>query len=93
MTEPIPNEAWRAMPTQHRFLVTGAAGFIGANLCRRLVEHAEEVHAVVKPSTPTWRLDDLRDRLLVHQADMTLAHDLERVVDEVRPTVDRKSVV
>lgn len=75
------------MKSRRRFLVTGAAGFVGANLCRRLVERGEEVHVLIKPSSATWRIDDLREDLAVHEADITHAEAVERVVDRSKPTV------
>ncbi len=72
---------------RRRFLVTGAAGFIGANLCRRLVQRGEEVHILVKSSSVTWRLADIASKLHVHRADLTDAPAVERIVGQVRPKV------
>ena len=42
-----------------RVLVTGAAGFVGANLVRRLLRDGAAVTAVVRPGGDPWRLDGL----------------------------------
>jgi nucleoside-diphosphate-sugar epimerase len=51
-------------------LITGAAGFIGANLVRRLIELGADVHALVRQSTSLWRLEDVASQLVVHRADL-----------------------
>jgi len=42
-----------------RALVTGAAGFVGANLVRRLLRDGWEVEPVVSPASEAWRLEGL----------------------------------
>jgi nucleoside-diphosphate-sugar epimerase len=66
-------------------LVTGATGFIGANLVRRLVALGCRPHLIVRPEGAWWRLADVRDRLAVHEADLSQADRLRRIVAEVQP--------
>jgi dolichol-phosphate mannosyltransferase len=68
-----------------RALVTGAGGFVGANLCRRLMRDGHEVHALVKPGGTGWRLDDVRRDLLVHEVELRDVSALDRVLDAARP--------
>ena len=70
-----------------RVLVTGASGFIGSHLTRRLLDDGAEVHvltSVVSSVYPT-RLVDLRDRLRLHEASLTDRGALELVAAEVKP--------
>ena len=69
------------------FLVTGAGGFVGANVCRRLVANGEEVHALVRASTSLWRIADIRDKLHLHEADICDAARVDEVVGAIRPTI------
>lgn len=46
-----------------KILITGAAGFIGSHIARQLVREGHEVHAVVRPETNLWRLEDIRDSI------------------------------
>lgn len=60
-----------------RVLAAGAAGFVGANLIRELLRHGAEVHALVRPSGDQARLQEIRDRLQIHDIDLA-DHDLLR---------------
>jgi nucleoside-diphosphate-sugar epimerase len=46
-----------------KILVTGAAGFVGSEVCRQLIASGHEVLAVVAPGEDRWRLDDLNGRV------------------------------
>jgi nucleoside-diphosphate-sugar epimerase len=65
-------------------LVTGAAGFVGANLVRRLVTEGCEVHALVRPGTLAWRLDAPLNAQ-VHEVDLRDGDRLGPLVQSVRP--------
>lgn len=51
-------------------VVTGAAGFVGANLVRRLVADGHDVHAVVRATTDPWRLAGVEDRVHLLSVDL-----------------------
>jgi dolichol-phosphate mannosyltransferase len=44
-----------------RVLITGAAGFVGANLARRLLHDGHSVCLVIKPDSHTWRIDSIKN--------------------------------
>lgn len=69
------------------FLVTGAAGFVGANLCRRLIGAGCTVHGLVRPGSDLWRLRDLDGAVPLHPVDITSAAAVAEVVDRTRPLV------
>lgn len=71
-----------------RVLVTGAAGFIGANLVRTLVDRGVEVHAAIRPTSNPWRLEGTLAQLKgIHRVDLVNRSDTHRVVQAARPTV------
>lgn len=72
-------------PTAKRVLITGATGFVGANLARRLLSDGHEVHALVRPGYRSWRIESIRDDLRLHALDMTDAEAVSRAVASVRP--------
>lgn len=68
-------------------LITGASGFIGANLARALVAEGAEVHAIVRASTSLWRIENLLDRVTLHRADIVDAVALRQAMSRARPDV------
>jgi nucleoside-diphosphate-sugar epimerase len=68
-----------------RVLVTGAAGFIGANLVRELVGRKARVFALVRPATAHARLAGLEDRIDILDADLEDPLAVERAVLTARP--------
>ena len=50
--------------------MTGAGGFVGANLVRRLLADGHRVEAVLGPGTDGWRLDRLQGELSLHEAEL-----------------------
>ncbi|HVR83823.1 MAG TPA: NAD-dependent epimerase/dehydratase family protein [Planctomycetota bacterium] len=68
-----------------RYLVTGAGGFIGASLVRRLLESEGEVAVLVREDTDLWRLADVLPRLRVIRGDVAEPGIAARAVSEARP--------
>ena len=68
-----------------RVLVSGAAGFVGANLVRTLLKLGAEVHAIIHPLTNPWRITEILADLVVHPADLTDALAVKNVVAAARP--------
>jgi nucleoside-diphosphate-sugar epimerase len=68
-----------------RALVTGATGFVGANLARRLLRDGHEVHLLIRPDHARWRIEAIRRDARLHQADLADAEGVRGVVGRVRP--------
>lgn len=68
-----------------RVLVTGASGFLGANLCRTLLEAGAAVHAAVRTTSDLFRLGDLGGRIVVHRFDLCDGEATARVIRDARP--------
>jgi nucleoside-diphosphate-sugar epimerase len=66
-------------------LVTGAAGFVGANLVRALCERGALVQALVRPATDRWRLAAIVPPVVLHAGDVTDAAAVRRAVAAARP--------
>jgi UDP-glucose 4-epimerase len=68
-----------------RCLVSGAGGFIGANLVRHLLAAGHQVHALVRPQEHVWRLDGLGPSITLHHVDIGDAGGVRGAVDRIRP--------
>jgi nucleoside-diphosphate-sugar epimerase len=62
-------------------IVTGAAGFVGSHLTRRLVTENVGVNVVVHAQTDMWRLFDFEPRIHVHHCGVENIAALEDVSD------------
>ncbi len=70
-----------------RILITGATGFVGANLTRTLLHYGADVHALVRPSSQLWRLQDILPHLDLHIADLLDRQQLQETVEQIRPQI------
>lgn len=68
-----------------RILITGASGFIGANLARRALRDGHEVHLLLRPGYRTWRLDEIASHLHLHEADLADGSTVRDAVHRIRP--------
>jgi dolichol-phosphate mannosyltransferase len=68
-----------------RSLVTGAAGFIGAALARRLVARGDTVTALAGPGSDYWRLEGLRADADVYELDLRDADAAAGAMRRARP--------
>jgi len=66
-------------------LVTGAGGFVGANLVRHLLDLGHDVVAIERPGGTTWRLDRMGADAEIVELELLDGDAITRVVGEVRP--------
>ncbi|UFS71311.1 NAD-dependent epimerase/dehydratase family protein [Geomonas sp. RF6] len=68
-----------------KILVTGATGFVGACLTRRLSAGGYDVHVLTRPSSDRWRIADILPRVTEESGDLRDREAVEAVVSRVRP--------
>jgi nucleoside-diphosphate-sugar epimerase len=68
-----------------RVIVTGASGFVGANVARRLLREGHEVHLLVRAAHASWRIDEIRRDIRLHVADLADAQAVTKKIDEIKP--------
>lgn len=67
-------------------LITGASGFIGSHLARRLVELGGKVHVLIRPQSDLWRIEDLLDKgITVWEVEVNDEDGINRCVSSIRP--------
>ena len=67
-------------------LVTGATGFVGSHLVRRLVKNEWNVNVIVRPSSNLDQLLETRDAAIVHLHDGTM-DGVNEILEQTQPDV------
>jgi UDP-glucose 4-epimerase len=77
-----------AFPSDARVLVTGASGFIGSHMVRRLLADGVDVHVLTSTVSSVCgvRLVEVRDQVVLHEGSVADRSAMDALVDSVRPT-------
>lgn len=67
-----------------KYLVTGATGFVGANIVRALVSQNKDVSILVRDEKLNWRLQDIASKLSVYACDL-LSPQLDETIAKIKP--------
>jgi nucleoside-diphosphate-sugar epimerase len=70
-----------------RVLVTGATGFIGSHMARRLVTEGADVSVFIRASSDPCLLADVLDRVTVHEADICDEEGVSAAMSQIHPEV------
>jgi len=68
-----------------KVIVTGATGFIGSHLVRRLVKEGFIVHILCRHSSNFWRIEELLPQITRHIASLEEAERLREIMTNVQP--------
>jgi GDPmannose 4,6-dehydratase len=68
-------------------LITGITGQDGSYLAELLLDKGYEVHGLVRRSSSfnTWRIDHVRDQLVLHYGDLVDSNSLARALEALQP--------
>jgi len=73
--------------TKKKALITGITGQDGSYLAELLLEKGYEVHGLVRRSSSfnTWRIDHVREQLVLHYGDLVDQNSLVRALEALEP--------
>jgi len=70
-----------------KVLITGGAGFIGANAVRAFLAMGYEMHVLEYPGCDLWRLEDIKGQIGIHMADIAKYEEGEPLIQSIRPEI------
>jgi len=70
-----------------RVFLTGATGFVGSHLLKRLIREGCEVHISVRESSSLWRIEDVIDNCNCHVIDLTDFDGVKNLVKKINPDI------
>lgn len=79
-------EKMNKKPDKKTALVSGATGFVGSHLVHRLITEGWETHIITRLSSSLKLLEDIRDKIIVHQHNGT-TNSMIGIVREAKPEI------
>jgi Nucleoside-diphosphate-sugar epimerases len=70
-----------------KVLITGATGFVGANLVRMALKKGSEVHIITRKESDKWRIDEVLLYITEHNADLLDYDKLKCVISSIKPDI------
>ena len=68
-------------------LITGGAGFIGANFTYKFLDLGYNVHLIEKRGSNLWRLENIRKKIGLHYLDLKNYNKLESLIIKLKPQI------
>ena len=73
------------MNKKRKILITGASGFLGSHVTRRMVQDGHDVHALMRPSSDYKNLDGLKGKFTAHRGDLGNKEALAEIIEHIKP--------
>jgi len=75
------------MSKLNRILVTGATGFVGANLLRKLIDSKNDIHIIIRSTSNTWRIKDIIYKASIHYCDLNNRGKIKKIFSSIKPEI------
>lgn len=70
-----------------KILITGGAGFIGANFAYKFMDFGYKVHLIEKRESNLWRLKNIKDEITINYIDLKDYNKLEKFILKFKPQI------
>jgi nucleoside-diphosphate-sugar epimerase len=70
-----------------KILITGATGFIGANLTRYFLKNGSSIFIFMRRTSDKWRIHDISKDISEYLVDLTDAAKLGRLIKKIKPDI------
>ena len=67
--------------------LTGATGFIGSHLLKRLIKEGCNVHISIRKNSSLWRIEDFKDDFVSHKIDLNDFEAVRSLIKQIKPDV------
>ncbi|WP_041580425.1 NAD-dependent epimerase/dehydratase family protein [Bacillus sp. 1NLA3E] len=68
-----------------KVLITGANGFIGSHVTRKMVEEQAQVSVFVRESSDLWRIEELKKDIDIHRIDLRDSVSVDNCIKQIKP--------
>jgi len=68
-------------------LITGATGFVGANLVRMALKEGSEVHIITREQSDKWRISDVLADVSEFNADLLEYNKIKCIISDIEPDI------
>ena len=67
-----------------KIIITGASGFVGANLVKKMMDK-NEIYIFTRKESDTWRLNDIKSEINVQTINFKNKNKIQNVVNKIKP--------
>ena len=70
-----------------KILITGATGFVGANLLRKLIDSKNDIHIIIRSTSNIWRIKDIIYKASIHYCDLNNREKIKKIFSSIKPEI------